>query len=361
MPTSHAPTRGRRAPLPITRPGIVVPVRIDPSGLTGPTRGVARGPGWRSSSLGWWVPADIDPRRAVQRIAEAATVLPAVSAVTGWAALHWQGATWSPGTRADGTLLPVVLAAGSGRIRPQDGFQVCAERLAPREIELVDGLPVTSAVRSVAFEMRYARSVRTAVAACAMAAYDDLASVAEVRDHLATLNGWTGIPQAREALEWCQENSWSPMEVATELVWLWDAELPPLLANQPVFDLDGRHIGTPDLLEPVTGTAVDYHGDVHLDVAGRTRDRDREHRLREAGLECLPVFRSDHADRSALAARMRQIHAARVAAPAVRPGWTIEQPRWWVDTSTVDRRRALTDGQRARLLRYRRTAAERTA
>lgn len=35
--------------------------------------------------------------------------------------------------------------------------------------------------------------------------------------------------------------------------------------------------------------------------------------------------------------------------------WTLTQPDWWVDTSTVARRRALTAAQRAAWLRHRRT------
>jgi hypothetical protein len=36
-----------------------------------------------------------------------------------------------------------------------------------------------------------------------------------------------------------------------------------------------------------------------------------------------------------------------------RRAWTLEQPVWWTDTSTVEQRRALAGWQRERLLRLR--------
>ena len=48
-----------------------------------------------------------------QRILEAAALLPPHGAVTGWAALHWLGATrWFSGVGADESLVPIPLAVG---------------------------------------------------------------------------------------------------------------------------------------------------------------------------------------------------------------------------------------------------------
>ena len=99
---------------------LVQPVRLDPSGERGPTRGQARGKKWRQVAWGWYVPADADSNVVEQRILEAAARLPAHSAVSAWAALRWRGATFFDGLGDGGrTRLPVPLlwAAISRRIR----------------------------------------------------------------------------------------------------------------------------------------------------------------------------------------------------------------------------------------------------
>ncbi|MFD0806573.1 hypothetical protein ACFQ0K_10795 [Nocardioides caeni] len=55
------------------RPGLVRPVRLDPSGVRGPTRGQARNRSrYRRSSFGFYVPATADRGNVEQRIVEAA-------------------------------------------------------------------------------------------------------------------------------------------------------------------------------------------------------------------------------------------------------------------------------------------------
>lgn len=100
---------------------------------------------------------------------------------------------------------------------------------------------------------------------------------------------------------------------------------------------------------------IDYDGGVHLVGAQRRRDRDREETFRRAGLEYMTVLGSDQ-DEELLARRMHESRArARFAAPLERD-WTTDPPRWWIPTGTVEQRRNLAEHERARLLRYRRTA-----
>jgi hypothetical protein len=290
-----------------------------------------------------------------QRILEAAAVLPEYGGVTGWAALRWMGATWFSGLAPDGlTELPVTLATAGDDIRPQAGIRVSAERLGPTELTSVDGLRVTVAVRSVCFEMRYARSVRAAVVAADMAMQTDLVSPSELWAFIAGQAGWTGIPQCREAMPLCSENSWSPRETShLRLVWVLDAGLPTPLCNIPIFDLTGRHIGTPDLLDEEAGVAGEYDGSLHLQGAQRARDVRREEAFRAVGLEYFTVLAADALDRDGVVRRMHATRArARFEAPSTR-AWTVERPAWWVPTETVEQRRALTAEQRKRLLRHR--------
>jgi hypothetical protein len=330
----------------------VLPTRRDPQGKFGPTPAETRGPHWRSTSWGYWIHAEVE-LTAEQRILEAATLGPPHSGVTGWAALRWEHARWFPGTRADGTLLPVCLATGGEDIRAQAGITVSAERLDPRDLVVVDEVRITSRVRSVCFEMRYAPDERAAARVLSMAAYSDFVSVDEVAEYAARHSGWTGIPRCRLAIPLAEENCWSPPELDAVLVWRLDAGLPRPACNRPVFRIDGSHLGTPDFIDVEAGLVGQYDGELHLAGVQRSRDVRLEDAYREVGLECLTIMKSDLRNRAALVARM---HAARGRArweAESRRRWTIEPPPWWTPTHTVELRRALTDAQSRKLLRYR--------
>ncbi len=337
------------------RPGLVRPVRVDPRGQAGPTRAQARSSSWRRTSHGWYLPAEVSSVVPEQRIVEAAAVLPDGYAVTGWAALRWLGARrWFDGRRPDGSRRPVTLVTGSSDVKAQAGIAVSQERLDPRQVVVVDGLAVTMAARSVCFEMRYAADARRAARILSMAAYDDVVSIDEA-DAFATpgLNGWTGVPRCRAGILLASESCWSPTELDMALVWQLDGERPRPEANLPLFDLRGRHLLTPDLIDPLAGVAGEYEGDVHLDRAQRARDIRREALSRDIGLEVVIMTAADRDDPYPFLGRLYQAYA-RAEAHASRPRrWTPEAPPWWVPTRTVAQRRALTDDQRRRFLAYR--------
>lgn len=353
-----ASRRYRPPPYP-HRPSLVAPVRIDPAGVRGPTRAQARGRQWRRTSHGLYVPAEVELTDD-QQILEAAAVLPRFGAVTGWAGLRWLGARWFSGVvNGQRDRRPVDLAVSKGSdIRPQEGLRVCQEHWSPYDVVVVDGVPVTVPVRSVAFAMRYAPSLWDAVVVADMAAYDDLVTLVEASEYAGHaprfgLTARTGIPQCREAMLLADENSWSPREVWLRLVWTNVAGLPRPLMNQPVFDLDGRHVGTPDLLDPVAGVAGQYDSALHLDRDSRARDARRDDTLRGVGLECFAVVTGESA--GVVAPRMAAARAR--ALDHSRPrSWTLEPPAWWTPTVTVEQRRALSSDQRSRLLGYRRAA-----
>lgn len=343
-----------RSTLPSTRPHLAVPVPLDPAGVRGPTKRQAeRSSAWRRSSRGLYLPAQVDDDVPEQRILEAAMTLPfSAPGLTGWAALRWRGATWFSGRRNDGQRLPVTLLVSDHKIRAQPGVVVCEERRSFADGELLDGVPVVCAACAVAFEMRYAASIREAVVAFEMAAFHDLLSIAELASHLACLNGWTGVPQARQALALLDENSWSPQESRLRLLWM-TAGLPALLTNRPVFDRTGRHIATPDLFDTSTGLAIEYDGRHHLAAAQRWRDRAREEAMRHAGIEAVTVVEGDQQRPTELLLRLRGARERARAAGHRRRMWTVTPPPWWVPTWTVAQRRQLDADQRRRLLRYR--------
>jgi hypothetical protein len=346
------------APRPLGLPDhLVWPVPTDPAGVAGPTEGRARGRHWRRTSRGLFVPAEVE-RTVEQRIVEAAAVLPAYGGVTGWAALRWLGALWFEGAHRGGTQMrSVTLAVADRSIRPQPGIATSEERLDPSELVVHRGLRVTSAMRSLFFEMRYAASDTEAVQYADMTAYDDLLSRAEVLAFLSHEAGWTGIGRARTGGQDMDENAWSPTEVTMRRVWEHEAGLPRPLCNRPVFDRNGRHLGTPDLVDAVAGVAGEYKSALHLEGRQRSRDVEKEARLRAVGLEFVEMLTGDLTNPFPFMSRLREAYARAARIPAADRLWTIEPPPGWIPTFTVEQRRNLTPAQRERLPGYRRRAS----
>lgn len=335
------------------RQGLVRPVRADATGKRGPTPRQVRGSQWRRTSQGFYVPSDVDGSRPEQRIVEAGHELTELCSVTGWASLRWQGALWFDGTSGH-DLLPVDLAVIHGKRRSQPGIAVTSEFIPPRDREVVDGLRVTIPVCAAAFLMRYADDPRAAGRALSLAAAADLVSIAEMDEYKELLYHWIGVPQLREGLLLAEENAWSPREYDVAKIWELDARLPRLLLNQPVFDLDGRHLGTPDFIDPTSGAAGQYDSVLHLVGSRRAKDLGRDEDFRGAGLEMFTIVNEDLADIERVVARMRATRDRAIARRAVDGPWTLVPPTWWAPTHSVALRRALTDRQRERYLRYRR-------
>jgi hypothetical protein len=328
---------------------------VDPTGLAGPTAAEARGPFWRRTSRGLFVPVSVDRTIPEQRIVEAAQVSPDHGGVTGWGQLRWAGGRWFDGLEPDGrTERPVVLATPLTDIRPQPGIQISAEHLDEGELVWHDGLRTTTSLRSLLYEVRTAHTLWRAVAAIDMAAFSDLVSIAELVAYVRSHVGWPGIRRARAACELADENTWSPRETWMRLVWMCEAGFPRPKMNQPVFDLSGRHIGTPDLLDVEAGVAGEYEGaDAHLDPGARHHDITREEVFRSVGLEYFTAVGRDAANRSALALRMAATRNRARWLPAERRQWTVVPPDWWVPTQSVRQRRALTTDQGRRWLAHR--------
>ncbi|UUZ60174.1 hypothetical protein [Nocardioides sp. B-3] len=226
---------------------------------------------------------------------------------------------------------------------------------APQDIVVLDGVPITRSVRSVAFEMRYASSLGDAIVAMDMACFSDPVSIAEVTEHLADIGPVTGVQQARDAVAQAEENSWSPRETGMRGVWTRMAGLPQPLCNVPVFTPDGRHVGTPDVIDPVLGLLAQYNGSLHVTADRVSRDWRKDGAYRDLGLETVTMVASDWADLEGFAARLR-VAAQRARARTTPVLWTVEPPARWTSTTTVAQRRALADWQRERYLRYRHAA-----
>ncbi|WP_157953159.1 hypothetical protein [Nocardioides allogilvus] len=341
------------------RPAVRWPSRRDPTGLDGPTSWQTRSGAWRRGGPNLWVPASVDGAHGPQRVVEAAAQLPGYGGVTGWGALSWLGGVWFGGIGPGGELTPVPVAVSSGRrMRAREGLVVSQEVVAPRNLMRHDGIRITEPWWSVAYEMRKAASDEAAVVAFAMAAFNDLVSIEELRAYVdSDLVARQGVERVRRTLPHLDENAWSPMEPVLQLAWRQEIGGAVVLMNRPVFNHAGRFVGTPDGIDVEAGVYGMYDGALHLLGEVRHGDVAKEAAYRALGLEGVTMMAGDLADRSGFAHRLREAYARASRRPAADRAWTIRPPEWWLDTTTVNARRALSPYDRDRLLRHRQRAA----
>ena len=263
-----------------------------------------------------------------QRVLELGSRIRQHGAVTGWAALRWRGATFFDGTTSADEQLPVPVVVGHGLLRPDPRISISWEQLPPRERELVDGVWTAVADRALFDEIRRHRILRQAIVDIEMTVAAGQVTADGFRSYVASRNGWTGVGFARDAAAVAGFGCWSPQEVRMVLIWVWDAELPRPLCNQPVFDLAGNLLAIPDLFDEA-GCAGEYQGADHKDGERHRNDVARHERLRAAGIEVFEVVGGDMTDTDLVAKRMR---AARDRSLFLSPGnrrWTLEKPDWW--------------------------------
>jgi hypothetical protein len=329
------------------------PVRIDPTGLTGPTAGQSRGARWRKTSHGYFVPAEVSDECPEQRVMEQSVRLPSGGGVTGWAACRLRGAAFFDGLDTDGvTRLPVPLAIGpTSLIREDPAVRVSRDSLDGERITLVQGIPCVPVHRAVFDAMRWASDVREATVVIDMAAAAELISVRMMRTYVATRARWRGVPKVRRALDLADEHSMSPGETRMRLVWVLDAGLPSPLCNQPVFDRRGDLIGVADLLDPTAGVVGEYDGAAHRGARRHRRDVLREDRFRRAGLEYFKVVGLDLEEVPMVVERMLTTRRRSTPLPPGERAWTLMPPADWydspLDAMTLDQRleyRAIVHG-----------------
>lgn len=314
---------------------LVRPVTRDRTGLTGPTHRQTRGARYRRTSPGLYVPTRVDSAVIEQRILEQAVRLPdpsfAVTGLTGWAALRWRGARYFEGVdRRTHLDLPVPLALG-GWHDLGNGPEIAKsrERLSCTEVELVAGIPCAIAERALFDEIRRYRDKRRGVVALEMTVAARLLTFASFHDYVATCNGWTGVPYVRKVCALAGGDTLSPPEAEMRLAWTLDAGHPEPLCNKPVFALDGRQIGFPDLFDEVAGVVGEYGGTSHVDDDRRSMDRSREDRFRAVQLEYFEVVTGELTDRPTVVRRMRRARADARFIPEGQRQWTLTPPPGW--------------------------------
>lgn len=274
--------------------GLVRPVR---AGGTGPTRKEARGPRWRRSSPGLYVPAHVSDELVEQRILEASA---RGGVVTGWAALRLHGGGFFDGLARDGrTRLGVPIAACDSRIRGRAGIEVVEDRIPPDDVVAVHGIRCARVERALFDEMRRIGEVREAAIAIGAACAARLTTVHRMRVYTSTRYWYRDVRMCREAVEMAVDDCRSPQEDRFRQIWEYDAGWGRPLVNCTVVDVDGRFVAMPDLLDVRRGVIGEYSGAGHRELDQHEDDLVRWDDVRRVGLEVVEVVGRDlrHLDR----------------------------------------------------------------
>jgi hypothetical protein len=317
--------------------GLVRPVRVDPEGKNGPTRGQSRGPRWRTTSAGLVVPAEVSDELVEQRILEAHSGCGDAAVVTGWASLRLLGGGFFDGFARDGkTRLPVPVAANGGRIDPRPGVALSYDDVPGDETTVIHGVSCAVAERALFDEIRRSTAFRDQVVAADMAFAGGLTSIRRMRRYRWTRYWYRDVRRLDRVLPWASEHARSRPEVDFRLVWVLDAGWAGPLVNREVLDLDGGFVGIPDLLDLDRGVAGEFAGADHRDIDQHGDDLERAERFLAVGIETVEVVRRDLNHKQRVLDRMERA-AARAA---LRPrSWQLGPPPIDLD-AVLDRKDA---------------------
>ena len=322
--------------------GLVRPVRVDPSGRTGPTRGQAQRGRWRRVAPELYVPTD-SPGCIEQRIVEQAARLDDRGAVTGWASLRVQGAAYFDGSAPRvPQALPVALLSPR-QLADTASSTASRARLRDDEVVVVHGIRCARVERALSDEIERIGEIREAVVAIDMACAARLTSLRRLR--LFALRRLRGAPKSHllAALALADENSRSPQETRMRLVWMLDARMPRPLCNPIVYSLTGDVLGCPDLLDLDSGTSGEYDGAAHRSRARHRRDVTRADRFSAHDIETFTIVAGDSV--ATQVARMRAAHERARKHSGDHRTWTIVPPpgAWVPPTVRLDEELERTD------------------
>lgn len=295
---------------------LVLPVRIDREGGSGPTPAQVRGRHWRSTSYGFHVPADTPSDLPEQRIAEASVRLPPGGRITGWAACRLHEANFFDGLDRDGrTRLEIPVAIGArSRIRHRAGLRVVYWPVPEQHQAVRHGLATVDAVWATADAARLAGGFIEAVVVVDMMCAAEVVSIRQLRE--SRLRFPPGV------LDEASEHALSPNEVRCRI--RCRIALPGVrwLVNCPVHDLTGRLLGIADLIDLEAGLVVEFDGADHRGAVRHTRDVVKEDAFRRVGIEMVRVTGSE-VDNQALV-------GDRVLAGRARAMFELEAHRRWI-------------------------------
>ena len=290
----------------------------------GVSRDDLRGPRWRAPFRGVHSPALGAPVTALQRIYDAAELLPAGGVLGGWASAYLLGARELDGAGASGQTVEAVTCVVPRQCHLADrgGVRYFRADLGDEDRVAVDGVPVTSRIRT-GFDLARWASLEDGVVALDVMArqtgLDPLAVVGYVREHPRLRRA----PAARRAAHLADPGARSTGESRLRVLWLLEAGLPQPVCNAYVVDAVGEVVACTDLLDPRTGMCAEYDGPTHRTLEGHTSDNSREEALEDLGLVVVRATSVDlwRRNRPATARRLQRAHARAALANAGPASW----------------------------------------
>jgi len=187
----------------------------------------------------------------------------------------------------------------------------------PSEVASIDGLPVTSRVRTLA-DLGRRLPVTDAVAVLDMALHTRLVAVEQLRLWAQENHHYWGVARLLSALELADAAAESPMETRLRLL-LISKGLPRPRLQVPLYDQSGMFVARADLYYAEARLAIEYDGGTHRHSLAA--DNRRQNRLLEAGYQLLRFTAGDILQTPAgVASQVRRLLDRFAELPAARFG-----------------------------------------
>ena len=250
------------------------------AGLT--DRSIGSGP-WRQIFRTVWVHEDVPDSREL-RLAAARLVIPEYGVLCGLTAAWVRGVD----VRRDGDLDVHVGFPKGRRIRKREGLVVCQETLDDSDWCVVDGVRVTTPIRTAFDCLRWLRGNERIVVADALT-HAELVSLDQLRAYFASKKRLRNLRIGEALLDHVEPKSESPQETRTRMI-LVNAGQPRPEAQWNIYTPEGVFVARADLAYPEHKIAVEYDGAWHW--RQRRKDERRRAAMRAVGWLVL-VFDAD--------------------------------------------------------------------
>lgn len=273
---------------PVPEPQLLTgaPFRTSDALALGVTRSRLRSSLWRPLGRDLFVAADAEDTQDLY-VAAAQLVMPRGAVISGFAAARAYGIDI-----ARGVLEPVdITTPGSWVPAHRNLVRPHRAPLPDQDVEEINGVPVTSALRTLYDLARCHDPVEAVVAIDAfwhagLVTPDELLAFAHDR-------GWPDGAKLRAALALADPGAQSPMESRLRMLLTCD-ELPRPVTQYKIPDGFGGAVADVDIAFPPFPVGAEYDGRVHLDDAVRIRDLRRHNRIRSVGWTVFPYSADDY-------------------------------------------------------------------